>query len=59
MITWLEVNEGDEDGEVDKRVTVTVFKNVVNGAFNWLMIHVGSKLKFAIKKSSSTLFISQ
>lgn len=34
MITWLEVNEGDEDGEVDKRVTVTVFKNVVNGAFN-------------------------
>lgn len=25
MITWLEVNEGDEDGEVAKGVNVTVF----------------------------------
>lgn len=31
IITWLEVNEGDEDGEANKGVNVTVFRKVVNG----------------------------
>lgn len=25
IVTWLEVNEGDEDGELDKGVNVTVY----------------------------------
>lgn len=51
----LEVNEGDEDGEFDKGVNVPVFKKVVNGAFTWLVIHGGNKLKCAIKKEHKSI----